>query len=1696
MALALGGNSYVLTARDQSGNISPAVNITITRNEIPEVPPSVSGLQLGNQPLSAGTVVTASGMLGVTATSEVGISRVEFYLDGQLLASDNSGSDSYRTYWDLSQVTDGSHTLRIKAISSTGLESDLTVSVVVALAVPAVPQITSPINGLLTAQATQAVLGGTEINSQVQLYLNDQPMGAAFDADANGHFNTSIQLIEGENRLQASAINRVGESAQSQTVTVTLDSSLPAAPIGLRAVTLDSGRIALSWLPVAGDITGYNLYRHTATFDTAGQAVKINQSLLSSTEYEDLPAVDGTYYYRVSAVNKVGTEGDLSDAAYASVDRTPPRALDISYLPLGHYDAVNNRYAQGRVEITVTVSEPLLTIPFLSWVVDGGAPVAAVLEKFSENEYRGYIDITQAAGSGTAYAIFSAHDTAGNRGTVVESGGQIEIDTKGPEVVAIQLDPAHPIKNNQTNPVTLAVTLQLDEPLAVGQQPDLGLTLPLSGGSVSVDNFSTTDRVYWQGSARLTAEAGLAAPELLLFDYQGVDALGNESTRIQDAFRPQVYQGDLPPLAVPAQCTAEALPNGAMQLNWQAVDEASDYRIYRKAPGETALTPHGLSGGQLSFQEAPGADGDYEYAVASVRQANGETAYSAPCASQHVTIDSITPVAPSALTLSLIGAGIEAKWVHAEAGEGITYRLYRDSLSPITAVDQLTPVRDEVEVLSVIDSNPTVGFANYVVTAVDHAGNESLPSNTAYLNFELLPISQFTIVKPMDQPPELSWVHKSATIDHYDLYLADPQLGFKLNDMGLTGTAYQDLAAGEQERLYTVVAVDNVGAESVGRSLLLPQLEINPPTELLLKRGTMNRLSYTLTNHGQHAIRNAQLKVTAAGNVHQSQPFDLAAGQSTVVSVVVGGYQSLGDTELLQAQVEIRPNDDELVQIHHEQTASVSDAGLTVGLAVQNMIRGGSGEVRFTLENSSDVELELITARANGANPSDQVLVKLLDEDENVLATAPLHQLLGDVITLSNGTTVARIAAGEHFTSDWTPIIIPQASPDQITVQLDISALHYQLGHDTQVSIAGVSGRRDVPLLETPYYGAVDSITPALSYGDQPITISGRALVRSDDTPLGYAPLNLVLSINGFERVIEVMTGDNGQFSIDYTPQPHETGTFTVAATHPDLVERPEQGRFVVGGVRLQYDLYKLRTAKHYDQAVSLNATASDGVGFQNLRFELRLEDQPSGSLPTGITLTPGSSLTLSAGQSAPMSMTLSADTDAPETGEFVVRVVSDEVPDRPLDTLIVSYRLVDASAQLRFEPSSLMTGVAPGDRISEVLTLSNKGLLPAENVTLSLINNDDLDWVSMNTPAQVGRLDLGDTYEVGLTFAPEANVPPNVYEIGVAATANGEVLATTGISVTVSAGGEGWVQFKIEDIYTGTKDDNGMRIEGLEGAKISLQHELLSTVHESFISGVGGEVLTSLLPAGSYRYRITAPDHVEATGRLAVRAGVVSNERIFLDSEVVTVHWSVTETTIQDLYNITLTATYAVNVPTAVIALEPASISLPYLKAGDVYYGELALTNYGLIRADDVQLELPPEDEYLRVEALIDNLPTTLAPKQRVVIPYRITAVKNLEADVTGGGCFSYSNSIKAKASSECANGDTANRSSSTAITHRSGGSCGGNGDDKPDEDIGNGWGDVGGFGGPEGNNVVPSGMPACRPVCNDCSVGGRGGE
>ena len=220
---------------------------------------------------------------------------------------------------------------------------------------------------------------------------------------------------------------------------------------------------------------------------------------------------------------------------------------------------------------------------------------------------------------------------------------------------------------------------------------------------------------------------------------------------------------------------------------------------------------------------------------------------------------------------------------------------------------------------------------------------------------------------------------------------------------------------------------------------------------------------------------------------------------------------------------------------------------------------------------------------------------------------------------------------------------------------------------------------------------------------------------------------------------------------------------------------------------------------------------------------------------------------------------------------------------------------------------------------------------------------------------------------------------------------------------------------YKRQDLYTATPDKKhpGQLIQGLSGARIVLQNEAVASQRFDLLNDETGGAYFQNLPAGRYTYRASAANHQELGGRLQVKPGITLNQSVFLDFNLITVEWSVNEVTIQDRYEITLKATYETDVPAPVVVLEPSSINLPSMKAGDVYYGQLNLTNYGLVRADEVRQAKPKSDAFFRFEFLVD-IPTSLEAKQRISIPYRVVALQSLDqpsGTASGGGCYSYSN-------------------------------------------------------------------------------------
>ena len=789
--------------------------------------PLLSNVQFNAEAFANASIIEQSGQFTVTVSDPSGVGRVEYALDGVVLGSARSATDQYALFWNPLTTSDGLHTLTLTAFDTLNNSSSLTFSFTVALVAPGAPVIIQPEEGLLTNQPTITVTGTAVAEaSQVQLFNNGAATGSLLTVQT-GSFSGPLALTEDNNLIQAKAYNRGGESISSNTVNVTLDSSQPDAPTGLTATAREAGEIVLSWSQVNNqNVVGYELYRALVSFTDIAQASKLNSSLLTEDRYDDLPSVDGTYFYRVVAVNSAGTRSDLSNVVEALSDSEQPRAESIVYNSTGMVDEVTGRMAAGQVSVVVSVNEDLLTSPFLSLTPANGVPISVALTKITETEYQGSFSLSDNTPSGTAYAVFSARDKAGNRGTDILAGATIEVDTDGPTVTLLLVTPEDPIQNDQNSPTNVTVSLVLDEAPKAGTIPVLEYILSAADRTIQIVTLTEQDPTHWDGSFNLPADAGLNEIETLSFSFQAQDDLDNLGSQINGLIRFQVYQGDLPPLDPPTGLIAIALPAGQVRLRWQSVEMSADYELYRQAPGETELTVLARSSQALEYIDNTSVDGLYQYAVASVRQINSQESVSGLSASVQIKADAADPLVPQGLELNLLSTGIEASWNAAVDDDVLSYRLYRSALAEIVDTDGLTAIVDEILLTTTVDSTPSADEHSYVVTAVDPAGNESLPSNSVYLNFDLLPVASLLVEQVDAEYPLISWTHQASDIAGYDFYLGAGANPLMLNNGLLTANSYEDTGYNNDERFYSVIAEDLNAARSLSRSILLPAVTL------------------------------------------------------------------------------------------------------------------------------------------------------------------------------------------------------------------------------------------------------------------------------------------------------------------------------------------------------------------------------------------------------------------------------------------------------------------------------------------------------------------------------------------------------------------------------------------------------------------------------------------------------------------------------------------------------------------------------------------------------------------------------------------------------------------------------------------------------------------------------------------------------
>ncbi len=1583
-------------------------------------------------------------------------------------------------------LVNGDYSVSVTVSDNYDNKNQLSLPIKVNLSPPNPPVIVNTINE--TNNKDFILKGIVEKANQVKIIFNDQEVGSWIDITTS-KFSLPLELAEGNNKIEIIAKNNRGISEKSLPFDVILDTSLPAKPNNL-TIQKSGNYFSLNWNRHTDvNITGYDVYRSKNPIETIQTAIKLNKSPITKNSYRDILNEDGVYYYRVVSVNRLGTPSLLSNQVSSEIDTTAPLAK-LSYDTDAKVDPVTGAIGQGILTLTVETNEVLQSPPYLAIVPKGGTPITVELFPQDDMIYTGQIILTPQTLSGLATVLFSGRDKQGNRTTEIEVQKPIVISTQGPNVTQIVTKPGSPINNSVAT--ELSAVFDYDKPPA---------TLPkisylLSGENrhkTEIPNVLKINDKKYQAVFTLPNDAGLGKLETLKFYSDAKDILDNVGSNIKTTNSLEIYQGQLPALNAPFGLTAVAKAGGQVQLDWQPVVGASSYKIYRGDEGssEAVLTTVDSN----SYVDTT-TDGVYTYSVTAVRKNNNQTSESNHSNNTKVRTITNAPGAPRNLVLSLTNRGVLAQW-QAPVGSNVSsYNLYRSSGSRIDSIVGLQPHIANIKDTQVIDINPSESESAYVVTAVDEVGNESVISNSVYLNTSLLPVKNVVVEKIEGRTPVLTWEKPSSSIVGYKIAVQTTDGMVDLLDSPQSDTSYNDKGYTTGDRLYRITGLDE-NAMTVDRDVYLPNINTTLVGDNKLLKGIMNQVTLQVSNNSNKAIHQSHSYLDfqlASGEIkkHISPDFSLAPNETKMIGMVVGGYDKLPTSEFKANLGTIVEDDGNLIKVGKMQDLEGSEGAFVASLTTEDFMKGGVGKVKLTLENTSKVPIELVTALRSGTKASNELRLKLIDKDGNILAVQPIKQVLGNgVISLANGKTVVRILPGDRFTSSDFEINVPSNSSNQVTLVLEIDKVHYHLGSEDSISINGKSASKDVSLIDSAYYGEITSISPKVSYGDEDIIIKGQAKDRETGQLISNTKLNLILNQEGFERAINIITDEEGNFVYNFEPTQTDGGLYKVSLIHPSVAERPEQQDFVINRLVAGPSPYKLDIPKNYSFSIPVSIKTLANSSFKNVKVIIRPNIQPTGVIPEGVTIEESRPINISGKQTRSLPVQFVADNNAQRNGSLILSVVSSDTGNKDLAQIRVDYNLSEATPYLTSTPSLIETGLSQGSSQIESLLVKNEGLQEATNLKYSLTMEDGTQppsWVNLvNIPKE--NLDIGESQNIEISFRPPEDINEGVYQFVLSVVGDNVPAQKLNVYASVTRSGKGNVLFKASDIYTGTTDKEGNVIPGLKGANITLRNEEVSTLKYQQTTDSYGESLFNDIPAGRYIYKLKANNHQELSGRLTIKPGITKTQPVFMEYNLITVEWNVTEVTIQDKYEITLNATFETDVPAAVVVAQPASVNLPLMRTGEVYYGEIILTNYGLVRADNLKQQLPKSDDNFRFEFGVE-VPNSLGAKQRITIPYRVIALKSLEdkvndANTSGAGCYNYGNKVVYTCSYECANGVRTDKCgsktqffaySNSTCPGGSGGSSGGWGGGS------GGWGGgSGGWGGGSTSTTVPMKNKKC---------------
>jgi hypothetical protein len=205
---------------------------------------------------TAGATVKGAVTVSANASDNVGVTKVEFFVDGALVATDATAPYSFS--WNTTSLADGNHSLQAKATdgcNNSKFSSTVTVTVQQDTAAPQTfwtsPAAGAIVRGTVSLQAEASDDTGV---TRVEFYVNGALQGTDTTAPYAVNWNTA-SIADGSYSLYAKAFDAAAKSGTSATITVKVDNTAPRGWIDVPAANVTVSGTAVQLVGWATDLS-------------------------------------------------------------------------------------------------------------------------------------------------------------------------------------------------------------------------------------------------------------------------------------------------------------------------------------------------------------------------------------------------------------------------------------------------------------------------------------------------------------------------------------------------------------------------------------------------------------------------------------------------------------------------------------------------------------------------------------------------------------------------------------------------------------------------------------------------------------------------------------------------------------------------------------------------------------------------------------------------------------------------------------------------------------------------------------------------------------------------------------------------------------------------------------------------------------------------------------------------------------------------------------------------------------------------------------------------------------------------------------------------------------------------------------------------------------------------------------------------